>query len=191
MFHEQTGYDFGNSRRSQEDARSPDAAVRVPAIAHLKKIAHQLTPSLSEKDGILRSLQKDGLDGGDHSILGSQFELQQNRLHSPIHLSLVPHNDNSNAERRKGHFLENNSSKESSNILFWYSFLITQLVYGRWREDEKNNPQLRRLLWPSKSWNGDIFLKDLKNFYRSLRVILPFLLFFLVLMWRTECKVYN
>ena len=40
MFHEQTGYDFGNSRRSQEDARSPDAAVRVPAIAHLKKIAY-------------------------------------------------------------------------------------------------------------------------------------------------------
>ena len=67
MFHEQTGYDFGNSRRSQEDARSPDAAVRVPAIAHLKKIACQLTPSLSEKDGILRSLQKDGLDGGDHT----------------------------------------------------------------------------------------------------------------------------
>ena len=67
MFHEQTGYDFGNSRRSQEDARSPDAAVREPAIAHLKKIVCQLTPSLSEKDGILRSLQKDGLDGGDHT----------------------------------------------------------------------------------------------------------------------------
>ena len=66
MINENTGFDADGNSKVNEDVRSPDPAVRDPAIDRLRQSAANFGPSLLEQRGIIRNIKNSG--GGPNNV---------------------------------------------------------------------------------------------------------------------------